>query len=343
MVPWRMLAAAVALCFASLKLTTCRNPGDGGKGPTAEQTIVELPGVDTGQLTSREKRDWSGLVSELLAPCPDQPVDIAQCVKESRPCKTCAPAAEFLVRMVRRGKPRSQIETAFRLRFAADQVKQLTPGDSPSKGAPDAPVTIVEWADFECPFCAAAAVTFGTLLEKHPDGVRFVFKNYPLSIHEHAEKAARAAMAAGKQGKFWQLHDLMFEATRKQTKLDETTIEKLARQAGLDMKRWADDAGSEAIADVVSRDRKQGDALDLEGTPLIYINGRYFDFDYFDLREDLEPWIELELELAGKPKSGKAPAPKASADASDKLAKSAEPPPKPAPSASAKSPSGKKP
>jgi hypothetical protein len=327
MLTWRVIAAALALSSVSGNLTTCRSPGDAGKGPAAssEAANVDLPGVQTSDLTVREKREWSGLVSELLAPCPDQPVDLAQCVKEARDCKSCAPAASFLVRMVRRGKTRSQIETAYKLRFGHDQVKQISLGDSPAKGPASASVTIVEWADFECPFCAATDPAFAKLLESYPEGVRLVFKNYPLSIHEHAEKAARAAMAANKQGKFWDLHRLMFEATRKDMKLDEPTLQKLAKQAGLDMQRFADDAGSEAVADAVARDRKQGNALDLKGTPLIYINGRHFDLDYFDVREDLEPWIQLELELAGKPSRAKpAPAPSA--------------PPKAAPSGLAKEP-----
>ncbi len=306
---WRVLAAAVALSFASTWLTACHSPGDGGKDPTDSQATLELTGIDTGELTAREKRDWSALVSDLLAPCSDQPVNLAQCVEESRNCKSCAPAAKLLVELVQRGKTRSQIEAAYRLRFAPDQVKQIPLDDSPVKGPAQAPVTIVEWADFECPFCAASDPTFMGLLEKYPRAVRLVFKNYPLSMHEHAEGAARAAMAAHEQGKFWELHHLMFEATRKETKLTPAALERLAKQAGLDPKRFSEDIASKKIADRVALDRKQGDALELEGTPLVYINGRHFDLDYFELREDLEPWIELELELAGKP-SVNVPAPR---------------------------------
>jgi protein-disulfide isomerase len=301
---WRLLAAALALSFISSKLTTCRSPGDAGKGPGAGAepgAIVELSGIDTGELTAREKRDWSSLVSDLLAPCADQPVSLAQCVNESRPCRSCAPAAKLLVRLVQRGKTRAQVEKAYRLRFGPDQVQQIALGDSPAKGPADAPVTIVEWADFECPACAGSAPLLDQLLDKHPRTLRLVFKNYPLSIHEHAEKAARAGLAAHKQGKFWELYGLMFEATRKDVKLVPSTIERLAKKSGLDMKRFAADFASEEIADAVARDRKQGDAVDLKGTPLIYINGRHFDFAYFDLRDDLEPWVLLEAELAGKP------------------------------------------
>lgn len=333
MLSWRVLASVLALCFASTKLTTCRSPGDGGKGPAAGSepgAVVDLPGVETSELTAREKRDWSSLVTDLLAPCPDQPVSIAQCVKESRDCKTCEPAAEFLVRMVRRGKTRSQIETAHKLRFVHDQVKNIPVGDAPAKGAANAAVVIVEFADFECPACAGVDPLLDQLVEKYESGVRLVFKNYPLSIHQNAEKAARAGVAAKKQSKFWELHRAMFEATRKDVKLDETVLMKLAKQAGLDQKQFAEDLASEAVADAVSRDRKQGDALQLTGTPGIFINGRHFDLDYFDVREDLEPWVKLELELAGKKAEARPAAPKGSAPA---LSASVNvPAPKPAPS-----------
>jgi protein-disulfide isomerase len=305
---WRLCGAVLILGFIFLQLASCRSPGDASApAATDSRATVELSGVDSSDLTAREKREWSSLVSELLAPCPDQPVSLAQCVKESRACRECTPAAKLLVRLVQRGKTRSQIERAHRLRFGPDQVKQIALGDSPSKGPPDAPVTIVEWADFECPFCALSEPLFAKLLEKHPRAVRLVFKNYPLSRHEHAERAARAALAAGKQGKFWELHGLMFEATRKEVKLSPQTIDSLAKQAGLDPKRFADDLASPEIAEAVARDRKQADALGLEGTPLIYINGRHFDLDYFDLRDDLEAWIVLEAELAGKSSHASSP------------------------------------
>src|SRR5689334_2513246 len=74
---------------------------------------VSLSGVDTSSLTPRERRDWSGQVAELLAPCPDAPVNIAQCVRESRPCKACLPAAQFLLKQVQAGKPKKEREDAF--------------------------------------------------------------------------------------------------------------------------------------------------------------------------------------------------------------------------------------
>ena len=122
---WRSVGNAVALTFVNLNVATCRSPaGEGGHDPAPkeEAKIVKLDGVDTGALTAREQREWSTYVSELLAPCSDQPVSLAQCIKESRPCALCLPAAKFLVQRVTRGGTRSQVESAFRMRFSPDSV-----------------------------------------------------------------------------------------------------------------------------------------------------------------------------------------------------------------------------
>ena len=204
------------------------------------------------------------------------------------------PAAKFLVHRVTLGNSRSQVESAFRMRFAADQVKTVEEGDSPSKGPKDAPVSIVEWADFQCPYCGAAAPVLDKLMVQYPGNVRFVYKNYPLSSHEHSEGAARAAVAAGKQGKFWEMHDLLFQ--NQQTGLDRDELMKLEKQLGLDEKKFVADMDSEPVADNVNADRKQAQKLELRGTPMIYTNGRHFELEQFNVLEDLNDWVELEIE-----------------------------------------------
>lgn len=301
----RILAWGLWAAMASFGAAACRSPADSPKEPPPVEeattpTPVTLAGVDTASLTPRELTKWNEYVGELLAPCSDQPVSIAQCVSESRDCSACLPAAKFLVERVRRGDARAQAETAFRARFSPDSVKTIDISGSPSKGAAHPSVTVVEWADFECPFCAVAAPLLKTLVDKYSDQVQLVFKHYPLSAHQHSENAARAAVAAQKQGKFWPLSYAMFESQK--AGLDEPNIMKLARDAGLDMKGFESDIAAEATADSVARDRKQADDLGLEGTPMIYINGRYFSLEHFDLRQDLEPWVALEIELVtGKP------------------------------------------
>lgn len=296
------LLSLTGLVLMGASGAACRSPADSPKEPppVTEQpstptATTQLPGVDTSGLTQRELGKWQEYVSELLAPCADQPVSLAQCVTEARSCDACLPAAKFLVDRVRRGDARAQVETAYRTRFSPETVKPIDTSGSPTKGAAKPVVTVVEWADFECPFCAVAAPELKKLVEKYPEQVQLVFKHYPLSAHEHAENAARAAVAAHQQGKFWPLQQALFESQK--SGLDEPSILKLAREVGLDMKGFEADMASESTADSVARDRKQADALGLEGTPMIYINGRHFMLDHFDLRQDLAPWVELEIAL----------------------------------------------
>jgi thiol-disulfide isomerase/thioredoxin len=343
---WKSVGSTVALTLVNLNVATCRSPGEGGGGqetaPAEGAKLVKLDGVDTSALTAREQKDWSTYVSELLAPCPDQPVSLAQCVKESRPCALCVPAAKFLAVRVTRGGTRSQVESAFRIRFAADTVKTVDEADSPSKGAKDAAVSIVEWADFQCPYCGAAAPIIDKLPEQYPGQVRIVFKNYPLASHQNSEVAARAAVSAGKQGKFWDMHHALF--ANQQSGLDREVILKLAKELGLDEKKFVAELDAESTADAVNRDRKQAEKLGLRGTPMIYVNGRHFEIEQFNLLEDLNPWIELEIEQrTGKKVTAKKvdgggfePAP---ADKAEGAAKK----PAPAPSASAAPKPGKSP
>lgn len=322
----------------SARLTTCRSPGEGGTEPSPskpEAVDVSLPSVDTSALTAREKAEWSRYVSEFLTPCPDQPVSLAECVQQSRPCKACAPAARFLVDLTRRGQVRLQVEATYKARFSPEAVRQLSLADSPSKGPADARVVLAEFADFQCPACSAARPVLEAALKQHPRDVRLVFKHFPLTIHEHAEKAARAAVAAQKQNKFWDLHALLFE---NQQKLDPESVEGLAKGLGLDMKRFMQDRDSESTADFVTRDRKQGEALALKSTPSIFVNGRPLP-PSSELAEDLETWIKSELELSGPPAAA-APAPAAAAPAAAPASAAANPkasaPPAPKPGASSR-------
>lgn len=319
MLSFRAASALVLFSFLNTKLVTCRSPGESSPdaSPTRSETKdVTLPGVDTSSLTAREKSEWSRFVSELRSPCPDQPVSVAQCVSESRACKACAPAAKFLSRQVQRGRTRPQVEAAYKARFAPDQVKEIALEDSPSKGNPAAPVLLVEFADFQCPACRAARPIVEETMKKHEGKTRLVFKHFPLGIHQFAEKAARGARAAQAQGKFWEMYAALFD---NQDRLSPAVVDELAKSLGLDMAKFGKDLESESMADAVARDRKQGERLDIQSTPTLYINGRLFPATP-DFPEELSEWIALEVELT---QGAAAPAPATSAAAAPSAAPAA--------------------
>jgi protein-disulfide isomerase len=322
MLSFRAASAFALFALLNTKLVTCRSPGEGAGGTSpahSETKEVNLPGVDTSSLTSREKSDWSRFVSELRSPCADQPVSVAQCVTEARACTACVPAAKALAKQVQRGRTRQQVEAFYKARFSPDQVKDIALEDSPSKGNPAAPVLLVEFADFQCPACRAARPMVEEALKKHEGQTRLVFKNFPLSIHQYGEKLARSARAAQNQGKFWEMYAALFD---NQERISPAVIDELAKGLGLDMAKFQKDVESEAVADAVSRDRKQGERLDIQSTPTLYINGRLFPSTP-DFAEDLEDWISLEVELKGgaaAAPSTAAPAPSAAPAASGAVA-----------------------
>lgn len=300
----------------------CRGKPDPTEAKPAAYPEVSLKGVDTSSLTPRERRDWAAQVSELLAPCPDVPVSIAQCVQEQRPCKTCLPAAQLLLRQVQAGKPKKDREDAFHARFDDKKIRTLVTDGSPELGSPDAVVTIVEWADFECPFCRMVSPVLEGILERFEGQVRLVYKFYPLPAHTHGEIAARAAIAALNQGKFWEMHHMLFE---NQERLEQADLERYAKQIGLDLPKFRGDLTSKETTERIEKDKKQADEVGLDGTPLMFINGRKVDLELLgaNVVEDLEDWVKLDIELAGK--TPKPPLPKSSAGAGPAAALSAAP------------------
>jgi protein-disulfide isomerase len=286
-----------------IAVSSCSKPDVGEVKPAATPEVT-LKGVDTSPLTPRERREWASQVSELLAPCPEVPVSIAQCVSENRPCKTCLPAAQFLLKQVQAGKAKKEREDAFHSRFDAGKIKTLVTDGSPEMGSPDAVVTIVEWADFECPFCRAFYSVLDEMVRKYPSQVRLVYKFYPLQAHPHGEIAARAAVAALNQGKFWEMHHMLFE---NQEHLEQSDLEKYAKTIGLDLGKFRSDFGSKELGERIEKDKKQAEELGLDGTPFLFINGRLVNLTLLATQDDVSDWIKLEIELAGQ-KPNPAPA-----------------------------------
>jgi protein-disulfide isomerase len=289
-------AAVLALAFSITSgASTChgQSAGETSKDPAAPLPEITLPGVDTSSLVPREKREFTARVSELMAPCSDVPVSVAQCVQEKRHCGKCLPAARFIAKLVRDGMGQEQIEQAFHARFDSDKLKSVDVGKAPFKGPEGAPITLVEFADFECPYCALMSPVLEKTWENHSQEIRYVYKFMPLNGHPHGEISARAAIAAMDQGKFWEMHDKLF-ANRDH--LEPQDLDLYAKEVGLDLVRFHKDAESQATTDIIAQDRKQADALAVQGTPTIYINGREFD-----VRQDLEEWLVQELGSDAKP------------------------------------------
>lgn len=141
----------------------------------------------------------------------------------------------------------------------------------PSKGPDGAPITIVEFSDFQCPYCAKARQTAEQALTAYAGKVRLVFRDYPLPFHDKAQKAAEAGQCANEQGKFWNMHDWMFDH---QDKLDPAELKEGAKSIGLDPAKFDSCLDSGKFATAVKDSSKAGQEAGVSGTPAFFINGK---------------------------------------------------------------------
>lgn len=149
-------------------------------------------------------------------------------------------------------------------------IRDINAARSPFLGPADAPVTIVLFTDFECPYCGKIEPLINQVLQRNPKTVKLVFKNMPLQFHEFADPAARAALAAENQGKFWEFHDALFAAEE----LNHTVIKDIAVKLDLDMEQWQQDMASAEIRRKIRQDIKDAKEAGVTGTPTIFINGQ---------------------------------------------------------------------
>ena len=154
-----------------------------------------------------------------------------------------------------------------------NKVYEIPIANSAVRGEKAAPVTVTMFSDFQCPFCAQAITIVDEALKQYkPTEVKFVMKQFPLrQIHPNAEPAAEAALAAGKQGKFWEMHDELYKNGRN---LSPETIKGIAEKIGLDMKKWEADRSSDDVKKQIDGELELGQKVDVRGTPSIFVNGK---------------------------------------------------------------------
>jgi protein-disulfide isomerase len=155
------------------------------------------------------------------------------------------------------------------------------------QGSSTAPVTLVEYGDYECPHCGTVYPIIKQIQQHFGEALRFVFRNFPLNeIHRHAEHAAEAAEASGAAGKFWPMHDIIFEH---QTALTDRDLVTYAEAVGVDSRSVAEALARHTFTERVKEDFMSGVRSGVNGTPTFFINGERYDgaHDYASLREAL--------------------------------------------------------
>ena len=280
----RSTVLCVSLVFALLGCERSTEADSGPKegpaamkpGPGASKEPVEsLPQVDTSMLDDFSVGIWLDMVNELLSPC-GEPVSVARCIADGRKCKKCVPAARYVARLVDDGYARDEIRDIYRIRYGDDtKIQKFSTKDSPLQGSPMASVTIYEFSDFQCPHCKMTAPYLKKIVEESNGKVKLIFKQYPLPGHPKARDASKATIAAQKQGKFWEMHDLLF---KNQDDLQTANLDDYAKQLGLDVKRFKADMDSKETEKKIEADIAEGHAVGVDSTPSIYVNDRRYIF-----------------------------------------------------------------
>jgi protein-disulfide isomerase len=176
-----------------------------------------------------------------------------------------------------------------------DPIEIPTAG-APETGPDDAPITLVEFSDFQCPYCTLATPQLQLVLQAYPKQVRLFFKQFPLDMHSQAALAAAAAVAGQKQGKFWQMHDALFAS---HNDLSRPTIMALASALGLDMTRFEADIDSPDVRKAVARDLEDGSNVGVMSTPTLFIDGQHYNGAI--KLEVLKPILDAELKHPASP------------------------------------------
>jgi protein-disulfide isomerase len=228
--------------------------------------------IDTASLEPATREAFEKLLADEVCPC-DCPKTFAQCLAPGTKCTSAVVLGQYLAETIAEGVPVDDVAKALAKEltggFLATPKKPVLDGYA-SKGAKKPKITIVEYADFECGHCKAAAAVLEQLVKKRPD-IQVVFKHMPLSFHTMARTAAIAAEAAGRQGKFWPMHDAIFAT---QEFLSDEILLGHAKAIGLDVERFKKDLVDPQLAKRVDDSRSEGATYGFAATPSFLIDGR---------------------------------------------------------------------
>lgn len=246
------------------------------------RTVQNLPGVDWKSLKPAQQQTVLKVLREFDCSCGCL-MKVAQCRVEDPPCAQSRALAAMAVEAARSGKGEPGIRQALEGSNLVSRAGQrnrvlLDPVDipiqnAPAKGASNARITLVEFSDFQCPFCIRAIPQLNAVLKAYPNEVRLVYKQFPLDNHSQARLAAQAAVAADAQGKFWPLHDRLYSNSRQ---INRANIHAWAKELGLDMAKFTAALDSAATKALVDRDIADGDRVGVEGTPTVFVNGKKY-------------------------------------------------------------------
>jgi protein-disulfide isomerase len=285
---------------ALLEQRLCVMAGDKSQVCTAAKQLAGLMNESSCGSNLQQFGALQEKHTQKRKPCTELTLQV--CEKTGADSKSCATVEEQVqsveasecVKLIRRVD--SVIENLQRQELATsplgvEQQARIAAGEAPSFGPKDAKVTLVQFSDFQCPFCARAAKVTQQVREQYADRVRFVFHNFPLANHSRARPAALAAIAAHSQGKFWGFHDRLFA---NQSRLEEDDLLQYAKAEGLDLARFKKERQSNELGSELLTEQVLGGSVAVQATPTLFLNGRRIaDPSNFELLK-----TEIDRELA---------------------------------------------
>jgi protein-disulfide isomerase len=312
---WALAASVLVLTACSPACTPpeAKNPeaskgggGDGGapaREPEAEaagdddegkpsvppgEMITEARGVDLTKLKESQRSTFFQIVNSEPSAC-SKTHSLAKSLRDDATCRDSLIAAQFVADYLAAGAPTSEVRDALQVVFADLKPREIPVEGRPTLGSERAPVTVVVFADFECPHCKQEAPVVREAVEQFRGRAKLVFKHFPLQLHPRAKVAAAAAEAAHLQGKFWPMHDIIFA---NQDALDDEDLVGYASKLGLDVGKFKADFKAAAQMAAVEQDKAHGEEAGVDGTPAVFVNGRRANGRYALFGGSVAGWID---------------------------------------------------
>ncbi len=262
-------------------------PADPAPVPKGEM-IMEAKGVDLSKLSESQRSTFFQIINSEPSAC-DKPHSLAKSLRDDDKCRDSLIAGQFVADYLQAGAPTSEVRTGLQ-----EVTKSLKPRDIPVEGRPvygseNAPVTVIVFADFQCPHCKLEAPKLQKTIDQFRGRARLIFKHFPLNGHPRAKQAAIACEAALEQDKFWEMHNILFA---NQDRLEDGDILSYASQIGLDIDKFKAHYNDRKGKKVVEADKQHGEDAGVDGTPAVFVNGRRSNGRYILFGGELSGWID---------------------------------------------------
>ncbi|MBL9103293.1 MAG: thioredoxin domain-containing protein [Myxococcales bacterium] len=250
------------------------------------EQIMEARGVDLSKLGEPQKKSFFQIINSEPSAC-GKAHSLAVSLRDDSTCRDSLSVSQFVADMLGTGASPGDIKDNMEPLIASLQPRPIDIQGRPIYGNERAPVTVVVFADFECPMCKQEAPELRAAVDAARGRARLVFKHFPLPMHPRAKPAAIAAAAAHEQGKFWAMHDQIFAH---QEALSDADLRKYAEAAGLDLAKFDASYSARSGQTLVEADRAEGEKLNIAGTPAVFVNGR--EMNRFMFGGTVGGWID---------------------------------------------------